>query len=147
MLRLGCSLLWSLVLARRMHYPQSKHNRLQKDCDEWQRRHTELHRYDRKTIEEKEKANAKLASEHIKAQQNLDWANQQLVMTRSNTGHVYTIYMSNMILLYHAYVTIIYNVPVRSTVLHAYLNPLIHTHTMSPEDTIRDYYIFKCYLT
>ncbi len=36
------------------------------------------------------------------------------------------------------------NVPVRSAVLHAYLNPFVHTRTMSPEDTILDYYILKC---
>jgi len=47
-----------------------------------------------------------------------------------------------MILLCNAYVTAICNVSVRSTVLHAYLNPFVRMGTMSPEDTIRDH-IFK----
>jgi len=48
------------------------------------------------------------------------------------TYHVYTIYfMSNMILLYQAYV--ICHVTVRSAVLHAYLNPFTYTRTIPEE--------------
>jgi chorismate-pyruvate lyase len=52
--------------------------------------------------------------------------------------------MSNMILLTHAYVTVMRNVSERSVVLHAHLNPFVHARTMSPEDTIRDYLILEC---
>jgi hypothetical protein len=51
--------------------------------------------------------------------------------------------MSNMILLCRAYATINGYVSVRLAVLHAYLNPFVHTRTTSPEDTIRDYLILE----
>ena len=44
-----------------------------------------------------------------------------------------TIYMSNMILLCRACVTVICHVSVRSAVPYAYLNQFVHTHTMYPE--------------
>ncbi len=72
----------------------------------------------------------------------LEQAYQCTIILRSHWSCLYTIYyMSNMILLCHAYV--ICYVSERSAALHAYLNPFVHTRTISPKDTIRDYLIFE----
>ena len=65
----------------------------------------------------------------------LEQAYQCTIIIRSHWSCLYNI------LLCHAY--IICYVSERSSVLHAYLNPFVHTCTMSLEDTIRDYLIFE----